>query len=279
MKLYKVKKIVSGIFIYLELLIVAVIVIYPLLWVVGSSLNPQNGIARSSMIPDNPTLANYVRLFQKTHYLAWYGNTLFVAVFTTIFSIVLHTMTAFVFARFRFRGRKMGLLFVMILQMFPSFMGLTALYMVALNFGMLNNLFMLIIVYVAGGIPQNIWLVRGYMLNIPKSMDEAASIDGVTKLQLFFKIILPLSLPIIFFIAVTSFMGPWMDYMLPRYLINMSEKRTLAIGLFDLINGTTQDFTAFCAGSVLVAIPITILYMVFQRFLLEGLMAGANKGE
>jgi arabinogalactan oligomer/maltooligosaccharide transport system permease protein len=144
---------------------------------------------------------------------------------------------------------------------------------------MLNNLFMLIIIYVAGGIPQNIWLVRGYMLNIPKSMDEAASIDGVTKLQLFFKIILPLSLPIIFFIAVTSFMGPWMDYMLPRYLINMSEKRTLAIGLFDLINGTTQDFTAFCAGSVLVAIPITILYMVFQRFLLEGLMAGANKGE
>jgi arabinogalactan oligomer/maltooligosaccharide transport system permease protein len=279
MKLYKVKKIVSGILIYLELLIVAVIVIYPLLWVVGSSLNPHNGIARSSMIPDNPTLANYVRLFQKTHYLAWYGNTLFVAVFTTIFSIVLHTMTAFVFARFRFRFRKVGLLFVMILQMFPSFMGLTALYMVALNFGMLNNLFMLIIIYVAGGIPQNIWLVRGYMLNIPKSMDEAASIDGVTKLQLFFKIILPLSMPIIFFIAVTSFMGPWMDYMLPRYLINMSERRTLAIGLFDLINGTTQDFTAFCAGSVLVAIPITILYMVFQRFLLEGLMAGANKGE
>jgi arabinogalactan oligomer/maltooligosaccharide transport system permease protein len=279
MKLYKVKKIVGGIFIYLELLIVAVIVIYPLLWVVGSSLNPQNGISRSSMIPENPTLANYVRLFQKTNYLAWYGNTFFVAVFTTIFSVVLHTMTAFVFARFRFRFRKMGLLFVMILQMFPSFMGLTALYMVALNFGMLNNLFMLIIIYVAGGIPQNIWLVRGYMLNIPKSMDEAASIDGVTKLQLFFKIILPLSLPIIFFIAVTSFMGPWMDYMLPRYLINMSEKRTLAIGLFDLINGTTQDFTAFCAGSVLVAIPITILYMVFQRFLLEGLMAGANKGE
>jgi arabinogalactan oligomer/maltooligosaccharide transport system permease protein len=279
MKLYKVKKIASGIFVYLELLIVAAIVIYPLLWVVGSSLNPQNGIARSSMIPESPTLANYIRLFQKTHYLAWYGNTLFVAVFTTIFSIVLHTMTAFVFARFRFRGRKTGLLFVMILQMFPSFMGLTALYMVALNFGMLNNLFMLIIIYVAGGIPQNIWLVRGYMLNIPKSMDEAASIDGVTKLQLFFKIILPLSLPIMFFIAVTSFMGPWMDYMLPRYLINMSEKRTLAIGLFDLINGTTQDFTAFCAGSVLVAIPITILYMVFQRFLLEGLMAGANKGE
>jgi arabinogalactan oligomer/maltooligosaccharide transport system permease protein len=279
MKLYQVKKIITGTLIYIELVFVAAIVLYPLLWVIGSSVNPLNGIARSSMIPKNPTLDNYLRLFQETKYLTWYLNTLYVAVLTTVFSIVLHTMTAFVFARFHFRGRKMGLLFVMVLQMFPSFMGLTALYMVALNFGMLNNLNMLIIIYVAGGIPQNIWLVRGYMLNIPRSMDEAASIDGVTKLQLFFKIILPLSLPIVFFIAVTSFMGPWMDYMLPRYLINQNEKRTLAIGLFDLIRGTNADFTAFCAGSVLVAIPITVLYMVFQRFLLEGLMAGANKGE
>jgi arabinogalactan oligomer/maltooligosaccharide transport system permease protein len=261
------------------LIIVAAVVIYPLLWVIGSSLNPLSGIARGSIIPENPTLDNYLRLFQKTQYGKWYLNTFYVAVITTLFSVVLHTMTAFVFARFSFRFRKTGLLAVMVLQMFPSFMGLTALYMVALNFGMLNNLNMLVIIYVAGGIPQNIWLVRGYMLNIPRSMDEAASIDGVTKLQLFFKIILPLSMPIVFFIAVTSFMGPWMDYMLPRYLINMNEKRTLAIGLFDLITGQNSDFTAFCAGAVLVAIPITILYMIFQRFLLEGLMAGANKGE
>jgi arabinogalactan oligomer/maltooligosaccharide transport system permease protein len=279
MKFYKAKKIFTTALIYIELVIVAVIVIYPLLWVIGSSLNPLNGIARSSIIPENPTLDNYLRLFQKTQYGKWYLNTFYVALVTTIFSIVIHTMTAFVFARFNFRFRKSGLLLVMILQMFPSFMGLTALYMVALNFGMLNNLNMLVIIYVAGGIPQNIWLVRGYMLNIPRSMDEAASIDGVTKMQLFFKIILPLSMPIVFFIAVTSFMGPWMDYMLPRYLINMNERRTLAIGLFDLINGQNADFTAFCAGAVLVAVPITALYMVFQRFLLEGLMAGANKGE
>jgi arabinogalactan oligomer/maltooligosaccharide transport system permease protein len=231
------------------------------------------------MIPADATLDNYIRLFTQTKYGVWYLNTLYVAVVTTVFSLVLHTMTAFVFARFPFKGRKAGLLSVMILQMFPSFLGLTALYMVALNFKMLNNLNMLVIVYVAGGIPGNIWLVRGYMLNIPKSMDEAASIDGLSKIQLFFKIILPLSLPIMFFIAVTSFMGPWMDYMLPRYLINQNEKRTLAIGLFDLISGQNSDFTAFCAGAVLVAVPITALYMVFQRYLLEGLMAGANKGE
>jgi arabinogalactan oligomer/maltooligosaccharide transport system permease protein len=277
-KAYKIKKVLGTLFIYLDLIIVAVVVIYPLLWVIGTSLNSRAGVT-GSIIPANPTLDNYIRLFTKTKYGSWYLNTLIVAILTTIFSIVLHTMTAFVFARFRFRGRKMGLLFVMILQLFPSFMGLTALYMVALNFGMLNNLMMLVIIYVAGGIPQNIWLVRGYMLNIPRSLDEAAFIDGASKVQLFFNVILPLSLPIITFITVTSFMGPWMDYMLPRYLINQNEKRTLAIGLFDMISGTNNDVTTFCAGSVLVAIPITCLYMVFQKFLLEGLMAGANKGE
>jgi arabinogalactan oligomer/maltooligosaccharide transport system permease protein len=277
-KAYKVKKALGTFFIYLDLVIVAVVVIYPLLWVVGTSLNSRAGVT-GSIIPAIPTLDNYIRLFTKTKYGNWYLNTLLVAILTTIFSIVLHTMTAFVFARFRFRGRKMGLLFVMILQLFPSFMGLTALYMVALNFGMLNNLMMLVIIYVAGGIPQNIWLVRGFMLNIPRSLDEAAFIDGASKVQLFFNVILPLSLPIITFISVTSFMGPWMDYMLPRYLINQNEKRTLAIGLFDMISGTNNDVTAFCAGSVLVAIPITCLYMFFQKFLLEGLMAGANKGE
>jgi arabinogalactan oligomer/maltooligosaccharide transport system permease protein len=277
-KAYQVKKVLGTLLIYLDLIIVTVIVIYPLLWVVGTSLNNRTGVT-GSIFPAHPTFDNYIRLFAKTKYGSWYLNTLIVAVVTTIFSIVLHTMTAFVFARFRFRGRKMGLLFVMILQLFPSFMGLTALYMVALNFGMLNNLMMLVIIYVAGGIPQNIWLVRGFMLNIPRSLDEAAYIDGTSKVQLFFNVILPLSLPIITFISVTSFMGPWMDYMLPRYLINQNEKRTLAIGLFDMISGTNSDVTAFCAGSVLVAIPITCLYMVFQRFLLEGLMAGANKGE
>jgi arabinogalactan oligomer / maltooligosaccharide transport system permease protein len=279
MKAYKIKKIVGTVLIYIDLVIVAAVIIYPLLWVVGSSLNASAGISRSSVIPEKTSLINFITLFTKYNYGKWYLNTLFVAVLTTIFSLVIHTMTAFVFARFNFRGRKTGLLSVMILQLFPSFMSLTALYMIALNFGMLNNLYMLVIIYVAGGIPANIWLVRGYMLNIPKSMDEAASIDGLTKMQLFLKIILPLSTPIMFFIAVTSFMGPWMDYMLPRYLINMDEKRTLAIGIFDLITGTNADFSAFCAGAVLVAIPITIMYMVFQRFLLEGLMAGANKGE
>ncbi|MCL2601046.1 MAG: sugar ABC transporter permease [Treponema sp.] len=279
MKAYKVKKIVSTVLIYANLVVVATVVIYPILWVVGSALNEAPGISRTGVLPERISLANFEKLFTEFNYGRWYLNTLYVAILTMIFSVTIHTMTAFVFARFPFKGRKVGLLTVMVLQMFPSFMSLIALYMIALSLGMLNNLHMLVIIYVSGGIPANIWLVRGYMLGIPRSMDEAASIDGATKMQLFRKIILPLSLPIMFFIALTSFMAPWMDYMLPRFLINRDERRTLAIGLFDLITGPNADFPAFCAGAVLVAVPITILYMVFQRFLLQGLMAGANKGE
>jgi arabinogalactan oligomer/maltooligosaccharide transport system permease protein len=279
MNIHKAKRGLTRALIYLEFVVVAIVVIYPLLWVIGSAVNPVNSISRPSVIPDNPTLDNFVNLFKKTKFPNWYLNTLYVSVITTIFTVVIHTATAFVFARFKFRGRKIGLLTVMILQMFPSFLGLTALYMVALNFGMLNNLNMLVIIYIAGGIPGNIWLVRGYMLNIPKSLDEAAFIDGASKIQLFYKIILPLCLPIVMFIAVGAFMGPWLDYMLPRYLINQNETRTLAIGLFDMISGNTNQFTTFCAGCVIVAVPIAALYMVFQRFLLEGLVAGANKGE
>ena len=279
MKAYKVKKVTTTVLIYLNLIVVAIVVIYPILWVLGSAFNEAPGISRASVIPERISLANFEKLFTEFNYGRWYLNTLYVAILTMIFSILVHTMTAFVFARFDFKGRKVGLLTIMVLQMFPSFMSLIALYMIAYSLGMLNNLHMLVIVYVTGGIPANIWLVRGYMLNIPRSMDEAASIDGVTKLQLFWKIIMPLSLPIMFFIAITAFMAPWMDYMLPRFLINQDEKRTLAIGLFELITGSNADFAAFCAGAVLVAIPITILYMVFQRFLLQGLMAGANKGE
>jgi len=276
---YKEKKVLTLLLVYIEFIIVAIIVIYPLLWVVGSSLNPVNSISRASVIPANPSLVNFKELFTKTKFPNWYKNTFYVSVLTTIFTIFIHSAIAFVFARFKFKGRKIGLLTVMILQMFPSFLGLTALYMVALNFGMLNNLNMLVIIYIAGGIPGNIWLVRGYMLNIPRSLDEAAFIDGASKLQLFYKIILPLSLPILLFIAIGAFMGPWLDYMLPRYLINRNETRTVAIGLFDMISGNTNQFTIFCAGCVIIAIPIATLYMIFQKFLLEGLMAGANKGE
>jgi len=275
------KKILTHALIYMVLIIMTVFILYPLLWVIGTSFDPINNLGRTSIIPQDATLANYVRLIQDTKYLNWYRNTGYIAVMTMVFSVLVNTLTAFVFARFRFRGRKTGMLAAMILQTFPSFMGLTAIFMIALNFGMLDNLNMLVIVYVAGSIPMNIWLIRGNLQNLSKSIDEAAYIDGASKLQVFVKILLPLSIPVISFIALISFMVPWMDFMLPRYLIKSTDNQTLAVGLFNMSNpqDIQADLTAFCAGSILIAVPITILYMVFQRFLIVGLAAGANKGE
>ncbi len=276
----KTKDLIAKILVYLELIIMAIIVIYPVIWIVGSAFNPKANISSPTPIPANATLDNFKYLFEKTNYVSWYKNTLYVAVLTMFFSVVVNTLTAFIFARFDFKGRKTGLLTVMVLQMFPSFLGMTALYMLALNFGLLNNLNMLVIVYVAGSIPGNIWVVQGYMLNLPKSLDEAAYIDGASKIQIYWYVILPLAVPIIAFIAVTSFMGPWMDYMLPRFLINKNEMKTLAVGIFDLIKGNEgTKYTVFAAGSLLVAVPIATLYIYFQKYLLEGLTAGANKGE
>lgn len=268
-------------FIYLELVCVAAIVIYPLLWLVGTSLNSLNSIARSSPIPDRPTLANYIRLIKETNFVRWFLNTGYVAVLTMLFSVLINTVSAFIFARFNFRGKKASLLTIMLLQIFPSFMAVTAYYMIALTFNMLNNLNMLVIIYVATSIPTNIWLVKGNLMNLPRSLDEAAYIDGATKLKVFSKIVLPLSTPIITFIALTAFMTPWMDYMIPRFLINKTNMMTIAPGLYEMVTPQTAnyDFTAFCAGAVLISIPITGLYMFGQKYLIAGLAAGANKGE
>ena len=267
--------------IYAALILLAVIVLYPLLWVIGTSFDPINNLGRTGIIPQNPSLKNYIRLIQETDYIQWYRNTGYIAVLTMLFSVLLNTLTAFVFARFDFKGKKAGLLSVMLLQMFPSFMGLTAIYMIALNFGMLDNLNMLVIIYVAGSVPTNVWLVKGNLMNLPKSIDEAAYIDGATKLQIFTRILMPLSRPIISFIALTSFIAPWMDFMLPRFLIKSTDNQTLAVGLFLMTDtrSPTVDLTAFCAGAVLIAVPIATLYMICQRFLIAGLAAGANKGE
>lgn len=167
---------------------------------------------------------------------------------------------------------------IMVIQMFPSFMSMTALYILFQNFGLLNNLYGLALIYIGGQIPYNTWLMKGYLGGIPFSLDEAALIDGATRMQIFRKVIIPLALPMITFLAVTTFMSPWMDYVLPRLLISSDSKKTLAVGLYELISGdTNNNYTMFASGAILVAVPITILYMALQKYLIYGITAGATK--
>lgn len=266
-------------FLYTILIVQTIIVLVPVIWIVGSSMNPGNSLYGSSLIPKNPTFAHYIELFTKTDFPIWYMNTLKIATLTMIFSVIFITMTAYVMSRFRFKGRKQGLMIMLILQMFPTILSMTALYVLLWQMNLLNNHWGLVLIYVGGGIPYNTWLVKGYFDGIPRSLDEAGRIDGASNLTIFRKIILPLAKPIITFVALTSFTGPWMDFLLPRLLIRSAENKTLAVGLYEWVTGQQNTkFTLFAAGAILVAIPIIILFAYLQKNIVEGLSSGASKG-
>lgn len=264
--------------IHVELVVVAIIVLYPLVWIVGSSLGSARSLAQASAIPADPTLANYVRLFTDTPFATWYVNSLIVAVSNMVLSVLLSAIAAYVFARLRFAGRRLGLLVMLVIQIFPTFMTAIAIYILYLNFGLLDSLAGLVIASVAAAVPYNIWLLKGYLDGISTSLDEAAVLDGASHLQIFTRILLPLMTPMLTFVAVTQFAVPWMDFILPRLLISSPQNYTVAIGLFQLISDQTRnDFTTFAAGAILVAVPITVLYMVLQRYLVAGLAQGGEK--
>ena len=281
LKRWTVKDWIAGGLIHLWLAVVVLIVIIPVMWVVSSAFSSSTSIDVMGILPYKPTLDNFKELFNETNYLSWYKNTLIVAVLTTIFTSILNMFTAFIFARFPFKGRKGLLMGIMLFQMFPSFLGLTAIYVICMNFGLLDNIYTLVLIYTAGSIPGNIFLARGYLLNVPRSLDEAAYIDGANKFQVFLNVVLPLSVPILSFLALTAFLMPWMDYIMPRMLLSHNTKLTLAIELYNWANAGTMlyNFPLFSAGSVLIALPIATLQIIFQRFLVTGITAGANKGE
>lgn len=265
--------------IYLELIVMAVIIIYPVTWIIGSSFGSSKGLANATAIPANPTLNNYKDLLTNTKFPLWYMNTLKVAFANMVCGVLLSTLGAYAFSRFKFKGKKASLLSILILQMFPTFLTAIAVYMLFLNFGLLNSLTGLIVVGVAAQLPYNLWLLKGYLDGIPSSFDEAALIDGASRTQIFVRIILPLASPMLTFVAVTQFAAPWMDFILPKLLISSEEKKTVAIGLFSMISDETRnEFTLFAAGAVLVAVPIAIMYIALQKYLINGLTAGGDKG-
>jgi len=273
------------------LLVISFIVIYPLAWVIGASLNNSTslGSVGISPFPKQFTLIQYERLFLTTDYGKWFFNSFKIAVSNMLITVSLAVTAAYVFSRFKFKGKKIGLMTMLIIQIFPSFSAMVAIYTLLANVkflefitgetSLVNTHLGLILVYCAGQIPYNTWLVKGYFDTLPMSMDEAARIDGASNMQAFLKIILPLGRPIIAFVAVTSFMAPWMDFILPRLLLKSTEKKTLAVGLFEMINGqSNNNFTMFAAGAVLVAVPITLMYAYFQKYIVKGLASGAVKG-
>lgn len=264
--------------VYALLIFMALLVLTPIVWIIGASFNPMSSLLSATAFPENPTGLHYVKLIKETKFVYWYANTLKIALINMAISVVLTSMTSYVFSRFRFKGKRAGLLSILILQMFPSFMGMMATYNILWQLNLLDTHFGLILTYAAGQIPYNTWLVKGYLSNIPRSLDEAAKLDGASNLRIFTQIVLPLMKPILIFVALSQFITPWMDFIFPRMILSSPEKKTLAIGLYDMINANTNNnFTTFAAGAILVAVPITILYVCLQKYLIQGVTAGANK--
>lgn len=288
-QVFKPKSIFVRMLISAEIALVTIVVLIPVIYIFGTAFSNIRTSVPNTIWPENPNFEAFIYLFEETEFVNWYKNTLIIALINMFVGTVVITGAAYVFARFKFKGKKSGLLTILVLQSFPSFMGLFAMYVLFWKFGLLGRPSYLSILYIGGSIPGNLWLIKGFMSQIPKDLDESAMIDGANKFQIFKNIILPLSVPILTFVAVSMFMAPWMDYMLPSYLLTIpragmsgtdtSSQWTVAVGIYKFINDSTYlNYSAFAAAAILIGAPITALYMAFQKYLIEGIMAGATKG-
>ncbi len=272
-------KIINSVVVYFIFSVVALITLYPLVYVVSAAFAPGQAIASLSIIPfgDGFTTEHFSYLFTNTDYPKWFKNTLIIATATSVLTVLIASITAYVFSRFKFRLKKGMMMSMLILQIFPSFVGMIAIYVILLRIGSLDKLYGLVLVYLAGNIPYNTWLVKSYLDTIPRSLDEAARIDGASHLRTFFTIILPIAKPILIFLAITAFTGPWMDFIFPKMVLRSSENQTLALGLFSFVTDKNNQFTIFAAGSILVAIPFVIFFTITQKMLVTSLGGAAVK--
>ena len=281
----KVKKKVVNVIVHVILAILAFIWLLPIIWVILTSFRGEKGSYVTSFFPKTYTLNNYKKLFTDTSILNFpqmFFNTFIIAIFTCIIGTIFVLSVAYCMSRMRFKMRKPFMNFAMILGLFPSFMSMIAVYYILKAIGLSEGAMIriaLIIVYSAGtGV--GFYVAKGFFDTIPKALDEAAIIDGATRWQVFTKIIVPLSKPIIVYTIITSFMGPWLDFIFAKVICRADAKYyTVSIGLWKMLEKEYIDgwYTCFAAGAVIVSIPIAILFLATQKFYVDG-MSGAVKG-
>lgn len=278
MKKSKITRLFDTALTYIVLIAVCFIFLFPCLWLILASFSKSGSIySFEGFFPSEYSMDTFRTLFTDTemyNYPQWFMNTLFIAVMSCFIGSFLVILTAYTMSRFQFKGKKMIMKTTLVLGMFPSFMGMIAVYIIMTQFGLINQMWGLILIYSAGA-PMGYLTQKGFFDTISASIDEAARIDGATNFQVFLKINLPLSMPIIVYTALSSFTFPWSDFILPKLLLKEKNLYTVAVGLMSL--GDTE-FSRFAAGSVFIAVPIVILYFCLSRFFVNGMTAGAVKG-
>ena len=273
----------SNTIIYVILVVISIIWLFPFFFLLLQSFRGEPGATTNYFFPKEYTFDNYIKLFtEKTpfNFMQWYGNTLIVSIVVTIFQTIIVLITSYALSRLRFKLRKPLMNLILILGMFPGFMSMTAVYFVLKQLSLTKNLAGLVLVYVASSAMQY-YICKGFFDTIPKSLDEAARIDGANRHQVFIKIILPLSKPIIIYTILTAFIAPWGEYMFASLLmLGDVDKFNVALGLKEMLHreNVHQYFTRFCAGAVVVSVPITLLFIWLQKYYVEGVTGGAVKG-
>lgn len=261
----------------------AVIIIWPLTQMVISSFNgEQTGYLRLNR-EFSFSVQHFEYLFRETYYLNWVWNTIFIAGFTALLTLIIVSFTGYAYSRYRFKGRKASLMTIMLIQTIPTFAGITAFFtmhsIIASVIPQFTRQMMLVLIYSGGAIAANTFILKGYIDSISSELDDAAKIDGCSNMEIYRLIIMPIARPMLMLIGLWSFIGPFMDFLLPQVLLTRPQSYTLAAGLFTLVNDfRTMNQPAFAAGGLLTALPIVILFMTLQKQLASGLAKGSVKG-
>ncbi|MEU4688670.1 sugar ABC transporter permease [Actinoplanes sp. NPDC023714] len=257
----------------------------PLLFVLSAAINPQGTLSSSTLVPSGASGENFTKLFRDTNFGHWFLNSVVIAALAAAASVFLSALAAYAFSRRRFAGRRVGLMSLLLIQMFPQFLAVVAIFLMFSTitdlwpaFGF-NTWWGMILLYLGGALGVNTWLMKGFYDTIPKELDESAVVDGATHAEIFFKILLPLVAPILAVTGLLAFIGTMNEFLIANVFLTDSESKTLAVGLYGLVAGERDtNFGVFCAGTLLTAIPTVGVFMYLQRYIVEGLSAGAVKG-
>lgn len=271
--------------IYVILTIISIVWLFPFFFLIIQSLRGEMGASTQYFFPKKWTFDNYIKLFTDTsiyNFPRWYGTTLIISIFVTIIQTTVVLVTSYALSRLRFKMRKPLMNLMLVLGMFPGFMSMTAIYFLLKLFGLTQEMGMvgLILVYTASSC-MGYYICKGFFDTIPKSLDEAARIDGASRHTVFIKVILPLAKPIIIYTILTAFMAPWGEYMFASLMAFGDQNYfNVAVGLKYMLQRETinEYFTRFCAASVIISLPITILFMWLQKYYVQGVTGGAVKG-
>jgi arabinogalactan oligomer/maltooligosaccharide transport system permease protein len=266
-------------------LVAIVFALFPILFVVSAAFNPLGTLSSTDLIPRQFGLQNFQNLFSKTDFAWWFFNSVLIAGLASLLSLAMATTAAYAFSRFRFTGRRPGLLALLIVQMFPAFLAVVVIYIIFTKISDLypvigfNTPWSLILLYMGGALGVNTWLIKGFFDTVPTELDESARVDGASHSTVFVRIILPLVVPILVVVGLLGFISAINEFLIASVFLTNSTSKTLAVGLYGLVAGERNaNFGMFAAGTLLTAIPTVVLFYSMQKYIAGGLTAGAVKG-